>query len=63
MLDSGADINARGSRDKFPVDQAIFGGNLAAAGKLLDLGASSGDGCFRGGVGLPSERISGQNSP
>ena len=44
MLDHGANINARGSSDKYPVDQAIFGGNLEAADKLLELGAKfSGD--------------------
>ena len=39
MLDQGADINARGSTTKYPIDQAIFGGNLKAADKLLELHA------------------------
>ena len=39
MLIQGADINARGSTNKYPIDQAIFGGNLKAADKLLELQA------------------------
>ena len=39
MLDHGADINAQGSTPKYPVDQAIFGGNLEAADKLLEVEA------------------------
>jgi ankyrin repeat protein len=39
MLDHGADVNTRGSTTKYPVDQAIFGGNMEAADKLLELQA------------------------
>lgn len=39
MLNHGADINAKGSSNDYPVDQAIFGGNLDAADGLLEMGA------------------------
>jgi ankyrin repeat protein len=43
MLRKGADINARGSTTKYPIDQALFGGNQKAAERLIELGAQFGD--------------------
>jgi ankyrin repeat protein len=43
MLRNGADINFQGGDKKYPVDVAIFGGNLKAADKLLELGAKFSD--------------------
>ncbi|KAG8820239.1 hypothetical protein FRC17_010213 [Serendipita sp. 399] len=43
MLESGADINDCGSKSKYPVDQAIFAGNLKAADRLLELGGKFGE--------------------
>jgi hypothetical protein len=43
MLELGANINGRGSTTKYPVHQAILGGNLEAADKLLEMSAHFSD--------------------
>ena len=43
VIQSGADINAKGSSSKYPIDLAIFGGNLSAAERLIGLGGKFGD--------------------
>ncbi|KAH8672104.1 ankyrin repeat-containing domain protein [Tricladium varicosporioides] len=43
MISNGADINFKGSRSMYPVDQAIFSGNLVAAEKLIKSNAKFGD--------------------
>ncbi|KIX02725.1 uncharacterized protein Z518_08667 [Rhinocladiella mackenziei CBS 650.93] len=42
-LSKGADIHFRGMTERYPVDLALFSGNIAAAERLLDLGAQFGD--------------------
>ncbi|KIW05058.1 uncharacterized protein PV09_04213 [Verruconis gallopava] len=42
VLQAGADIHQRGGDEMYPVDMAIFSGNVAAAEKLLNLGATFG---------------------
>ena len=55
MLRNGADINARGRSTKFPIDQAIFGGNLKAAEKLIELGAQFGDEALEAALGYDTK--------
>jgi ankyrin repeat protein len=43
VLRKNADINLRGERLEYPIDVAIFSGNLAAADRLLEMGAKFGD--------------------
>ena len=43
MLRNGTDINAKGRTTKYPIDQALFGGNLKAAEKLIELEAQFGN--------------------
>jgi ankyrin repeat protein len=43
MLRHGADINSKGARRRYPLDQAIFGGNMKAAERLIELNAKFGD--------------------
>lgn len=40
VLREGADIHQRGGDEMYPVDMAVFAGNVAAAQRLLELGAS-----------------------
>ncbi|KAH7420282.1 ankyrin repeat-containing domain protein [Cadophora sp. MPI-SDFR-AT-0126] len=42
-LSHGADINCKGSRRKYPLDQAIFSGNMKAAERLIEMNAKFGD--------------------
>jgi ankyrin repeat protein len=43
MLRAGADISFRGRTTMYPIDQAIFGGNLRAAERLIELGTTFSD--------------------
>ena len=43
VLSRGADVNLKGEAAEYPVDLAIFSGNLAAADRLLGMGARFGD--------------------
>ncbi|KAF2809376.1 uncharacterized protein BDZ99DRAFT_531589, partial [Mytilinidion resinicola] len=43
VLRKGANIHDRGGRGKFPVDLAIFSGNVNAAERLIELGAKFGE--------------------
>jgi ankyrin repeat protein/archaellum biogenesis ATPase FlaH len=43
VLQAGADIDQRGGSEMYPVDMAIYAGSIAAAEKLLDLGAAFSD--------------------
>jgi ankyrin repeat protein len=61
MLDRGADINARGSTDWFPVDQAILGGNLAAADKLLEIGVGFGHDALEKALGYYTKEYLAKN--
>jgi ankyrin repeat protein len=42
-LANKADINSPGIRERYPVDLAIYSGNIAAAERLLNMGAQFGD--------------------
>lgn len=46
VLKNGADINSPGGSEFYPVDLGIFSGNLAAADRLLELGAQFGPGAL-----------------